>query len=420
MSQLVLNKKKSKFTVIGGIYREICIWPHWDQLFGSGLRGAAVWASFNEPNTIGLTTWCTKGEEKEIELRAKTFGINLQFFERQQPIEFQYEYPLARPFQYPAIIEANQDSQIELEIDSGLLYGILESNPKIIAKELVWDPQAGSKAPKIGSYTHSVEKLAIILNRIEALAMLEMSSNDLTETEKLSTVLREKTGAEVIVIKDGPFGAWVASKLDTNWIPCFKTDEVFSIGSGDVFSSAFAVAWIQNNQSPASSALFASKATAHYCLTRDINIPKEDGFFQNEGATKQGNKNQKSIYLAGPLFNVPERWFVRQVAEHFRSMGISVFSPLEDVGYLSNEKAIAEADLEGLRKSSAIFLLADGLDSGTLFEAGFSTALKIPIFIYSEKTRKEDLTMLLGTDATLFRDLTTAIYWTAWKLNSND
>ena len=46
--------------IVGGTYREVCQHPHWDALFGSGLRAAAALSNLSpgtELHTYGPEAW---------------------------------------------------------------------------------------------------------------------------------------------------------------------------------------------------------------------------------------------------------------------------------------------------------------------------------------------------------------------------
>lgn len=410
------------FTVVGGTYRESCIWPVWDQLYGSGLRGAIVCSGFSHKDEpVKFVTWCSQEEKDELEFRTRTHQIDFACYNRADPIEFQYEYPVARPFQYPDSKYIKQ-SEEEIEFESGLVYGTIEAKPRVKAKRLVWDPQSGEGTQPDAHLNFLTEEFAIVLNRAEACAMLSISQQNSITSSELAKQLLDNTKSTIVVVKDGPCGSWIVSEDGMQWVPSYKTQDVFSIGSGDVFSATFAWGWLQRKLTPFDAADFASRATAHYCATRILPLPVIENEWINDGPAsyREPLLKKKTVYLAGPFFNVPERWFVRQVAEHLRSAGLVVFSPFEDVGLLSSAQNIAKFDLAGLCKSDALFLIADGFDAGSLFEAGYATAEHKNIFVYAERSRPEDLTMLLGTSAKWFTDLASAIYWTAWTLNSHE
>lgn len=100
-------------------------------------------------------------------------------------------------------------------------------------------------------------------------------------------------------------------------------------------------------------------------------------------------------------------------------MNIKVFSPLHDVGF-GVPSEVATMDLKALDQSSVLFAVLDGLDPGTLFEAGYASAKEIPTIAFVQNEASGSLTMLEGTNCLFENDLTTAIYRTYWLLAENE
>jgi sugar/nucleoside kinase (ribokinase family) len=80
--------------------------------------------------------------------------------------------------------------------------------------------------------------------------------------------LAKQQGAEVVIVKMGPEGAFVWTNTGTSQVPAFRTNRVWKIGSGDCFVAHFANAWMHEQLTPAAAAEKASKATAYYCETQ--------------------------------------------------------------------------------------------------------------------------------------------------------
>jgi nucleoside 2-deoxyribosyltransferase len=95
-------------------------------------------------------------------------------------------------------------------------------------------------------------------------------------------------------------------------------------------------------------------------------------------------------------------------------MGMDVFSPVHDVGR-GPAQEVAPKDIEALRECDAVFALVDGLDSGTVFEAGFARALGKPVYCLAQSVAEEDLKMLVGTDCRIYFDLVTALHHLHWR-----
>lgn len=125
------------------------------------------------------------------------------------------------------------------------------------------------------------------------------------------------------------------------------------------------------------------------------------------------------VYLAGPFFTFAQRWLIDRIRRDLKDMGLTVFSPLHDVGY-GIAREVALKDLEALDASSIVFAVLDGLDAGTLFELGYACSKEIPIIGFVQNENEDALLMLTGADCEFVEDLTTAIYKTYWKLAEND
>jgi ribokinase len=63
------------------------------------------------------------------------------------------------------------------------------------------------------------------------------------------------------VLKRGADGAYVATADRGEWVPAFQVDAVDTVGAGDCFNGAFAVALVQGSD-PWSAARFAAAAAA--------------------------------------------------------------------------------------------------------------------------------------------------------------
>jgi nucleoside 2-deoxyribosyltransferase len=119
------------------------------------------------------------------------------------------------------------------------------------------------------------------------------------------------------------------------------------------------------------------------------------------------------VYLAGPFFNLAQRWLVNESRRSLADLDCAVFSPLHDVGRGAPDH-VAPADLEGLHQCTAVLALVDGSDAGTLFEVGYARALGLPVVALTQQEPEEAITMLRGTNCDITDSFTTAIYRAAW------
>src|SRR3546814_3106513 len=104
------------------------------------------------------------------------------------------------------------------------------------------------------------------------------------------------------------------------------------------------------------------------------------------------------VYLAGPFFDIGQRWVIEEAKADLEAMGVEVFSPIHEVGPGPAE-VIAAADLEGLERSSVVLAIVNGMDPGTIFEIGYATKMGIPVVALAQNVKAEDVKMIAGTGA---------------------
>jgi len=100
------------------------------------------------------------------------------------------------------------------------------------------------------------------------------------------------------------------------------------------------------------------------------------------------------IYVAGPLFNAHERWYLEQIAAALESAGYQTFLPHRDAGDLGEPTLEARtrvfaADLAALEDCDACAALLTGADhdSGTCVELGYMFAHHKPCFGITDDPR---------------------------------
>ena len=121
----------------------------------------------------------------------------------------------------------------------------------------------------------------------------------------------------------------------------------------------------------------------------------------------------KTVYLAGPFFNLPQRWLIEEFKLALDNAGVPVFSPLHHVGR-GNADDVYQPDIEGLKTCSVVLACLDGLDAGTVYEVGFAHSLGAKVIGFVSAERNEDLKMIAGGGSELTNDFATALYLTVW------
>ncbi len=100
------------------------------------------------------------------------------------------------------------------------------------------------------------------------------------------------------------------------------------------------------------------------------------------------------VYVAGPLFNTHERWYLERIAEVLEGAGYTTFLPHRDAGLVSLQGPEAKAkifrdDVAELDRCDLCVALLTGADqdSGTSAELGYMFALGKPCFGISDDSR---------------------------------
>ncbi len=407
------SEVKRRVAVVGGVYRERCRLPYnSDETWGSGGRAAAVIAGLGLQTT--LYTAVDKDTEGLLASLAQTFRFETVTTSVAVTRQFQYDHALSSPVIWPPI---GQGESVRLSVneENALVFGMLEATAEVRANCVVYDPQNPLSPEPFSPATGSSPRIAYVLNGAEAAKLGETSNPD-EAARKIAANCR----AEVVVVKRGAWGALVLEGGRSERIPAYETDRIWPIGSGDVFAAVFAAKWAGDGLPAVDAAMQASRAAALYVNDRVLPIAPESLDASNpfpfspilldEVALPEGAFH---VYLAGPFFNIGQRWLVEESRLALLGMGLRVFSPLHDVG-MGHAQEVAPKDIEALKVSRSVLALVDGLDSGTLFEIGYARCLGRPVIVLAQSTPEEPLKMLTGTSCEVVSDFVTALYRAAW------
>jgi len=390
--------------VAGGTYREVCDNPYWDRFFGSGLRAAAAISELSKDVT--LATYTPSEWAEDIMMSAAAFGVKAQITECRMPATFRYFHQLST-----AELEYDGDDDLEplrVDGDAVLRFGMVAGSAIVRAEYAVFDPQTGANPESFHSNGSVAEHLAIVLNGWEA------SQATGFPPEEAGALILARENADAVVIKLGPRGAIVHSKGRSSvLVPPYRSDSVFKIGSGDVFSAAFAYYWAEAGLQPDEAADAASRSVAHFVDGHQLPLPAIDALRHGDAYATRGSPGQ--LYLAGPFFAMAQRWLIEETRDILTSMGVPVFSPLHDVGTAKSALDLASGDLAGLNQSAVVLALLDGADPGTVFEVGYARRAGIAVVGYSEQLDALHLTMFEGTGCVMESDYTTAVYKAAME-----
>jgi nucleoside 2-deoxyribosyltransferase len=389
--------------VVGGVYLERCLEPNWNEVYGSAGRAAVALASVSD--CVILHTRMHEDLKRQFGAVAESHEFKWEAAPSEQIIGFAYTHCLSTPFITPRAIK--QEVPLEVAAEVILRFGMMESTAIVHGNRVVYDPQAAESPQPFHRNASTAAHLAVVVNGYELKC--------LTGTADLRVGARQllEEGAEVVVVKMASRGCLVIQAAQEQAVPAYRSDFVWSIGSGDVFAAAFAHFWGEMELDPAVAADLASRSTACYCNTMSLPLRPASQLMEESLAPLPQPTGLRKVYLAGPFFNLTQRWLVEEARSQLLAQHLAVFSPLHDIGPGPAE-IVAEADLEGLKGCDRVLALVDGGDVGTIFEVGYANALKIPVVAFSQNTPNEDLKMLSGTGCVIVEDFVTAIYRTSW------
>mgnify|MGYP000844805930 CR=1 FL=1 len=397
----------ARFLIVGGIYQERCIQPLWNAVFGSAGRAVYCVAPLVK-SEIELHAYVADGIKDEANHLAADCGVRLVPSSAEQAIGFDYLHPLSIPIIRPAVARIARLPAIHVSGDVVLRYGMLEGDAVVEAKIAVYDPQSAFGAPRFSANGSRADRLAIVMNRMEAQSM-----TGLADPEAAARSLIESGEAQVVIVKQGGKGALIATPEGIDRIPYYRTERVWKLGSGDVFSATFAALWGANSVPPRDAADLASRATAAYCGNRALPPPAIDELraMRNEPV----EPGSGLIYLAGPFFDIGQRWLIEEARGLLLSLGARVFSPIHEVGP-GPASVVAPEDIAGLEQADAVLAIANGLDPGTIFEIGYAVKLGIPIVVLAQTVKDEDLKMIAGNGCEITDDFASALYRVVGRL----
>jgi nucleoside 2-deoxyribosyltransferase len=119
-----------------------------------------------------------------------------------------------------------------------------------------------------------------------------------------------------------------------------------------------------------------------------------------------------TIYLAGPLFNVAEQSFNRNLADTLEQAGYSVFLPQAGEQQTASSEDIYKCNMQALKDAALVVANMDGPDpdSGTCFECGYSVGTGKPVIVFRTDFRANDEPNKAPYNLMLERSATVRLY----------
>lgn len=100
------------------------------------------------------------------------------------------------------------------------------------------------------------------------------------------------------------------------------------------------------------------------------------------------SETQTKIYLAGPLFTIPEKEWNKKLSNRLKESGYQTFLPQEECSGTNDE--IFSICVSGIDSCDIVLANVDGTDadSGTCFELGYAYGKSKIIILYRTDFRK--------------------------------
>ena len=314
----------SEVDVVGGVYGERCAFPVRDEVYGSAGRAAAALSSHVE--RVRLHTVLPLEEQKRTTARLGSFDVEVLAREGEQLVGFDYLHCLSDPIVTPHPPDIRRQPRLHVKAERTILFGMMECAATVEADVCVYDPQSPTRPGGFRKSGSKAKRLVFIANAHEIARLTHKSGSEAAQ----DVLAREK--AEVVVVKRGMGGALVVDHQGKQWdVPAYATKRVFTIGSGDVFAAAFTLAWGIEGKPPDAAADYASRAVAAYVET--TGLPMQSPSEAETQAREPVAGNRQRVYLAGPFRDIGQRATVNEARRILRDLGVSVFSPVHDIGH---------------------------------------------------------------------------------------
>jgi hypothetical protein len=378
--------------IAGGVYAETCVTPARVALLGSGGRAALALVGLRDD--IELHTFHPNSLKQDVALNFEPMGVSVTVYAASCRHSFEYLHPLARPRIAP--LPSRNVVSIALEGSEVLRFGCLEGDFRVTAKRAVYDPQSGSRPAPFGENGSTAERLALVLSTEE----IRRSTGEEDIAAAAASATR-RDGATVVVVKDGPFGAYVfEAEASPRHIPAYPTGSVYKIGSGDIFSATFAHAWLPGGTSAAEAADLASRRTADYVESPAFPLPR----VVSRRTAASVDADRRRVLLASAQNATSSRWLEEEAARSLEDLGATV---VHDESFLrrAGRRSITADDFD-----LVLILLRD--TNNAVAEARAALAYGKSVVAFADDPAILDIVRMLGVIAE--DDLCSALYRTQW------
>ncbi len=372
--------------VAGGIYIEHNVDPSSVVILGSG--GRAALALKGVVDDVSLHAFYPAAHSDDVFASFESYGVAVKLRPSESAIHFSYLHSLAKPRVAP--IPLPECGIAEVEGDLVLRFGCLEGSFRVKARRAVYDPQSGTRPDPFHANGSEADQLAVLLNAEELRAL----SGCRDVTNGAASVFASHKPA-VVVVKAGADGAFVFAR-DGSFVrvPAFAAKAIYKVGSGDIFSAAFAFFWGRQDMDPAEAARRASLATANYVETRVLPLSEQPSA-RSPIITNAARIRNAVIVVATDTAS--QRWLQHEVRESLTSLGLVVVA----------------AETPSVNPS-VLFVVAAGLGASTVEQVLRRRRSGSSVVVYSEGADPAVLKTFSASGCTIERDFVTALYRTAW------
>ncbi|MDP3960217.1 MAG: hypothetical protein Q8Q26_09205 [Pseudorhodobacter sp.] len=373
--------------IAGGLYQEICLHPAWNALFGSGGRAAQALAA------LGAKTTLHSYFEDDQAIALEPYldrGVALDLHPRQSPIAFAYFHPLSPPHLEPRDIE--REAAIHVDADTVLRFGFVEGDAVVRARRAIFDPQGWRDPLNFIENGSHADEVALVLNTQELVNRTGVANIDDAAAGLVKAGL-----ASVVVVKQGVRGAIVIDgERPAQFVPAFRSRNIFKIGTGDVFSAIFAHYWGLAGDDAATAAKQASLGVAYYAQNRDFPRERLDSFAAPVGGALRG-----SVAVWAATDTLGRHYMLEETLHRLGELGI-------DAAH------VRTTSLE--RRYAALLVLADGLSGDVIDTLGALSEAALQVIMLDESWRgeREGLPPMVAVT----NDFTTALYQVAWAAST--
>lgn len=380
--------------IAGGLYREFCLHPHWDALLGSGGRAARALSQLL-PSTI-FSCYFERPQDFDTVLHA--LGVSGSCAVRPNPIVFAYFHPLSRPHLQPARSELQKMPPLKVKGKAALRFGFLEGDAIVNAEKAVYDPQTTGEFPPFFSNGSTAKQLALVLNEQELLSVAKIDS-----IEAAAISVLESHKANCIVVKRGIKGVAVFEPGSASrFVPAFRSRHVFKIGTGDVFSAAFAYYWAELGQDFFDAALSASRQVARYCDDPLVPLAPLASMAHDVRDERHPVGEPGTVLLLGTIKTLGQRYSIEEARYSLVDLGLTVICP-----------ALENVELSNIQVST-VLLLADGIDAEMLSVAQRLVDKGARCVALAELLQSRGQLAFLNNCVTT-DDFSTALYLVGWS-----